>query len=167
MLITFGKLNTLHYGGDQGEGARTSPVSWLCSVPTFTPFWVLTGLSGSGVALCSYRRSFFLSQGISGCSSWRSLQGPENQADPSYPAVLSLGVGGSEGGPSLAAPLLLTAGQQKCWAVSQVFCGKQFNIHLFYERCAIENNNFCSPRTTCYIIFYFIFSLSMSGGLWF
>lgn len=66
MLITFGQLNTLHYGGDWGTGewggrdqhqpGVLAPLTHAC--------WVLTGLSGSGAALRGYRRSFFSVKGL-------------------------------------------------------------------------------------------------------
>ena len=64
MLITFGQLNTLYYGGGGTVGTvgtggcRTSLVSWLYAC------WVLTGLSGCGAALQGYRRSFFSVKGL-------------------------------------------------------------------------------------------------------
>lgn len=64
MLITFSQ-NTLHYREETARGlggGGAGPV-W-CSGSTSVPFWALTGLLGSGLALCCYRRSFLSVKGL-------------------------------------------------------------------------------------------------------
>lgn len=68
MLITFRQPNTLHYGEGTtgkggGEGGGGAGPVW-CSGFTSVPFWALTGLLGSGLALCCYRRSFLSVKGL-------------------------------------------------------------------------------------------------------
>lgn len=167
MLITFGQLNTLHYRGNWGVGGLGP--AW-CPAP-FTPThacWVLTGLSGSGATLQGYRRSFFSVKGLVVALHGDHLRDLKIRLILRTQLCCRWGFGDKD--QREAPPLPLTVGQQKCWAVFQVLY-KIIQHSSVLQRSVIENGwritfFFCSPRTTCYIIFL-LFSLIVTGGMQF